>query len=97
MGRTDTEESAVKSADWSGEETEKSEYEDKVKTAVAVGAGEVRNMLTETPFDLEGSSAEKVPEGSTAGEGATSDATPKDAEAVGVGGGGCHGAGKRER
>ena len=87
------EESASDSAEWSGEDTDESACEEEAETPE--GAGEVGKTPTETAVNSEGSGADNGLEGSTAGGGATSDATPEDADATGAGG--RHGAEKRDR
>ena len=79
----DTEESAAKSAERSGEETDESASEEEAETTG--GAGEVVIMPTATLEALGGSGTEDGLGVSAAGGGATSDSTNTDADAAGAG------------
>ena len=77
------EESADKSAEWSGEDTEDLELEEEAETAG--GAGEYGRPLKATVGKLEKSSAEDDPGGAAAGRGATANDTSTDANKAGAG------------
>ena len=91
VGIKGTEESVDKISEWIRGETEELVSEEEAESAV--GEEEVERTLTEMSEESEGSVAEDKPRVATAGGGATSDATSKDADAAGAGG--RHGAGKR--
>ena len=80
---TDQKDSADKSAEWSGEETEGLAMEEEVD--IAGGAREVVQALTVTAQELEGICMEAAPGGAAAGGGDTWDVTSENADEAGAG------------